>query len=255
MGSTSGLLSGKTAWITGATGGIGRAVAILFATAGAQVVLAGRNEEKLAGLAAEIAATGGQEAIPQVYDARDDAAVAAAFQQTFKRTRRLDILVDCAGVMRDAPLGMITRPAIDETLNVNVAALLMHMQYAARLMQRSGGGSIVSLSSLVGLVGNANQSLYAASKAAVIGATRAASRELAPKNIRVNALAPGFIDTDLTAGYALVIRQRTLAAIGLGRAGTPEDVAKAALFLASDLSSYITGQVLGVDGGLVLPNA
>jgi len=249
------LLAGRVAWVTGATGGIGRAIAETFAAAGAQLILAGRQADELTRLAETIVADGGLAPLVQVYDVRDNQATVAAFQVVFKQTRRLDILVYCAGVMQDAPLGMITPAAIDETLQVNVAALLTHLQYGAKLMTRSGGGSIINLSSLVGLTGNAQQTLYAASKAAVIGATRSAARELAAKGIRVNALAPGYIETRMTSHYSAAVKHKSVASIGLGRAGTPGDVAKAALFFASDLSAYVTGQVLGVDGGMVLPNA
>lgn len=245
------MLAGRLAWVTGASGGIGAAIARRFASEGARLVLAGRDRARLEALAAEIDRP---DATPIVlaYDMRDDAAIAAAFQQVFKEAKRLDVLVNNAGVMLDAPLGLISRAAIDETLQVNVAAALAHLQSASKLMARSGGGSIVNIASIIGVHGNANQTLYAASKAALIGATRAAAKELAPKGIRVNALAPGFIDTPMTSAYPEAVRAKTLASIGMGRAGTGDDVAKVALFLASDLSAYVTGQVIGVDGGMVI---
>jgi 3-oxoacyl-[acyl-carrier protein] reductase len=236
----------RIALITGATGGIGRAIAQKLAADGHRVVLAGRNAEALTALAAEI----GAQAETLCYELRQ--ATSAALQGFARQYKRLDVLVNAAGVMLDAPLGMISSAAIEETLQTNLIASLNHLQYAARLMSKQGNGSIINLASIVGVAGSANQTLYAASKAAVIGATKSAAKELAPKGIRVNAVAPGFIDTRLTEKYSPEVRTRILGQIGMGRAGTPEDVAELVAFLASDASRYITGQVIGVDGGMVL---
>jgi 3-oxoacyl-[acyl-carrier protein] reductase len=167
------------------------------------------------------------------------------------RHKRLDILVNNAGIMRAAFIGMISADDIDRTIATNLTGLIHLIQSASRLMARLGG-SIVNLSSIVGTKGAAGQLVYAASKAGIIGATLAAAKELAPKGIRVNAVAPGYIDTDMTAKLGDEVRLQTLKSIGLGRAGTAEDVADAVLFLASDLSRYVTGQVLGVDGGMTI---
>ena len=238
----------RIALITGATGGIGRAIAQQLAANGHRVVLAGRNAEMLTALATEI---GGQ-AETLCYELRDSQATSAALQGFARQHKRLDVLVNAAGVMLDAPLGMISSAAIEETLQTNLTATLNHLQYAARLMSKQGGGSIINIASIVGVAGSANQTLYAASKAAVIGATKSAAKELAPKGIRVNAVAPGFIDTQLTAKYSPEVRARILGQIGMGRAGTAEEVAELVAFLASDASRYITGQVIGIDGGMVL---
>lgn len=248
-------LAGKVALVTGASRGIGLACAELLAASGAQVVLnAGpATAEALARLAADMTARHGVPCLALVADAADPKAVAALYQELFRQTRRLDILVANAGVMENAVLGMIGADAMRRTLGVNVEGVLNHMQMAARLLRRNAEGcSIVATSSIVGARGNAGQTLYAASKAAVIGAVLAAARELAPDGIRVNAIAPGFIDTAMTAALAPDIRERLAAKIGMKRTGTPEDVARTVLFLVSDLAAYVTGQVLGVDGGMTL---
>jgi 3-oxoacyl-[acyl-carrier protein] reductase len=246
------ILEGKVALVTGASGGIGAAVAQRFAAQGARLLLAGRDRGALEVLASNLSGPLAPEVLVLDYDVRDDAAIAAAFRRIRSETRRLDVLVNNAGVMLDAPLGMISRSAIDEVLQVNLVSAIGHLQYAARLMAAAGGGSIVNMSSIVGVVGSANQAVYAASKAAIIGLTLSAAKELAPKAVRVNALAPGFIDTAMTSRYPDAVRSKTIAAIGLGRPGTAAEVAQVAAFLASDLASYVTGQVVGVDGGLVL---
>ncbi|GAA5181626.1 glucose 1-dehydrogenase [Niveibacterium umoris] len=245
-------LSGRIALVTGATGGIGGAIAHTLIAHGARVVLSARNAERLATLSDTLREAGLTPLGTLAYDLQDATAISTALKSFAAEHKRLDILVNAGGQMQDAPLGMISAAAIDQTLQVNVAATLHHMQYAARLMARQGSGSIINIASIVGLVGSANQTLYAASKAAIVGATRSAAKELAPKHIRVNALAPGFIDTALTAHYTPAVRDKVIAGIGMGRAGTAEEVADVALFLASDLARYVTGQVIGVDGGMLL---
>ena len=243
-------LSDRVALVTGATGGIGGAIARKLMMQGARVALASRSAERLAAQVEALRTEGFAPLTTLAYDLDDPAAIAAALKGFANTYKRMDILVNAGGIMQDAPLGMISADAIDRTLQVNVAATIHHMQYAARLMARHGSGSIINLTSIIGVVGGANQTLYAASKAAVIGATKSAARELAPKHIRVNAIAPGFIDTAMTAHYNDAVRARVIANIGMGRPGSADEVANAALFLASDLSVYVTGQVLGVDGGM-----
>jgi 3-oxoacyl-[acyl-carrier protein] reductase len=170
-------------------------------------------------------------------------------RELFKRHRRLDVLVNNAGILDDALLGMI-RP--ERTFAVNALGVLHTMQASARLMARGGGGAIVNLASIIGITGNTGQVAYGGSKAAVIGMTRSAAKELAPQNIRVNAVAPGFIDTDMTRALDPQVFEERVAAVGMGRAGTPEEVAEAVVWLASDRARYVTGQVLGVDGGMVI---
>ncbi|WP_334146591.1 glucose 1-dehydrogenase [Hyphomicrobium sp.] len=242
-------LSGRVALVTGASRGIGLAIAQRLAAAGASVAVNARAIDD--GI---LEAFGKDEAQRISVLPGDVGAPEAAGQMTraiFTHHKRLDILVNNAGIMRPAPIGMISDDEIDRTLAINLAGAIRLIQSAARLMARTGG-SIVNLSSIVGLKGATGQLAYAASKAGIVGATLAAAKELAPKGIRVNAVAPGFIETGLTAALSAEVRHEALGSIGLARAGTVEDVADAVLFLASDLSRYVTGQVLGVDGGMVL---
>ncbi len=246
-------LTGKVAVVTGAGRGIGRACAEALAAQGAHVVLAGRQAEPLEALAAALAEVQGRPcATAQPCDVADPAAVRELFQRVFKDHKRLDTLVANAGVMDDALIGMVTPELIQRVFATNTFGLLHCAQYASRLMARSGGGSIVALSSIVGIEGHAGQSVYAGSKAAVLGIVQSLAQELAPQAIRVNAVAPGFIDTDLTRALPEAKRAAALARIALQRAGTPEDVAATVLFLASDMARYVTGQVIGVDGGMKL---
>jgi 3-oxoacyl-[acyl-carrier protein] reductase len=242
-------LSGRVALVTGASRGIGLAIAQRLAAAGASVVVNARTIDD--GI---LEAFGKDEAQRISVLPGDVGAPETAGQMTraiFTHHKRLDIFVNNAGIMRPAPIGMISDDEIDRTLATNLAGAIRLIQSAARLMARTGG-SIVNLSSIVGLKGATGQLAYAASKAGIVGATLAAAKELAPKGIRVNAVAPGFIETGLTAALSAEVRHEALGSIGLARAGTVEDVADAVLFLASDLSRYVTGQVLGVDGGMVL---
>lgn len=169
-----------------------------------------------------------------------------------KNLGRLDVLVNNAGVMDDALLGMVNERQMESTFSINIEAVIYHMQYASRLMTRQKQGSIINVSSIIGRTGNAGQVVYASSKAAVIGATYSAAKELGVHNIRVNAVAPGFIDTDMTKQFSEEVYKQRLSGIKMNRMGRPEEVANTILFLASDLSSYVTGQVIGVDGGMVI---
>lgn len=244
------MLSGKVVWITGASRGIGQAIALTCAKEGAQTVLVAREQSHLDETTRLILEGGYIEPVLMDYDIADLKATGTAFGNVHQRLGRVDALVNNAGVMRDALLGMITPEQIQETFAVNVYAAIYHMQYASRLMARRNGGSIVNISSIMGQVGNAGQVVYSASKAALLGATFSAAKELAPKNIRVNAIAPGFIETDLVRQLSPGKFQARLDAIGMKRGGTPAEVANAVLFLVSDLSEYMTGQVLGIDGGM-----
>jgi 3-oxoacyl-[acyl-carrier protein] reductase len=168
------------------------------------------------------------------------------------RHKRLDILVNNAGILRDKLIGMISDAEIDELFSVNVIGLIKITQLAARIMARRKSGSIINVSSIVGRRGNSGQTVYSATKSAVIGATFSAAKELAPMNIRVNAVAPGLIDTSMTKAIPEDKRKTLESQIAMGRVGSAQDVANVIVFLASDLSSYVTGQVIGVDGGLVI---
>lgn len=246
-------LAGKICLITGATRGIGLAAARLFAENGAQVVLVGRNTAELAQRAAEInKAFGADRAASFTCDVSDDAAVRELFQSVFKRYKRLDVLLANAGMLEDALLGMVNRAQIERVFGANTFGMLYCAQYASRLMIRNGGGSIINIASIIGTHGNAGQSVYGSSKAAVLGITKSLAKELAPNQIRVNAIAPGFIDTAMTRGLPEAKFAERIESIAMGRIGTPEDVARTALFLASDLSTYVTGQCIGVDGGMLI---
>ena len=246
-------LEGKAALVTGSTRGIGWATARLLAQAGATVVLNGHSsaaalEERVA----EIQRDFGGSSFGVLSDAGDAAAVKNCYAQIFSRLKRLDVLVNNAGVMQEGLLGMIPESAIRQTLETNVLGPALHIQEASRLMARNKSGSIINVSSIMGRNGAEGLSVYSASKAALLGLTLAAAKELAPKNIRVNAVAPGFIETDMTRGLPEKMLAKRLESIKMGRAGTPDEVAQAILFLASGLSRYITGQVLGVDGGMLI---
>lgn len=244
------MLQGKVALVTGAGRGIGLAIARRFCAQGATLFLAGRNEAHLNKLAASLHDEFSVQVTSLVMDVSDAAQVKTAFQVLFKQCARLDVLVNNAGILEEGLLGMMSAAQIERQFAVNAYGPLYCCQYGARLMQRAGGGSIINLASIMGQSGAAGLSAYAASKAAVIGMTRALAQELAPHNIRVNAISPGVIDTEMAHGLSDETFQARLASIAMGRIGDPDEVARVALFLASDLSSYVTGEVIGVNGGM-----
>lgn len=246
-------LAGKVAFVTGSTRGIGWATARAFAEAGAGVVLNGcSNADALEQRRGEIERDFGVVCLGVLADASDVASVKNCYSQIFSRFKRLDILVNNAGVMQEGLLGMIPETAVRRSLEVNVLGAVSHIQEACRLMARNKSGSIINMSSIMGRTGAEGLSVYCATKAALLGLTFSAAKELASKNIRVNAVAPGFIDTDMSRVLPEALYAKRLASVKMGRAGTPEEVAQTVLFLASDLSRYITGQVLGVDGGMLI---
>ncbi|MDX7760403.1 SDR family NAD(P)-dependent oxidoreductase [Aeromonas caviae] len=247
-----GLLQGKRVVITGAGRGIGLAIARQFAAQGAELWLNGRDEQAITRMTEALCVEFGVPCMSLCFDVADPQAVKQAFQQLFGQTRQLDVLVNNAGVLDDALLGMVQQQQIERTFATNSYSTLYCSQYAARLMQRSGGGSIINMASIIGRVGNAGQAVYAGSKAAVIGITQSLAKELAASQIRVNAIAPGFIDTDMARSLPPAKFDERVASIAMGRIGTPDEVASVALFLASDLSRYVTGQVIGVDGGMLI---
>lgn len=246
------LLKGKIALITGASRGIGRAIAELFAENGADLVLNARNADVIERVCGDIRSAHHVRAIPLPFDVSDPEGVKGGFREIFKTMKTLDILVNNAGVLRDALIGMVTPQMVMETFGINVFGTLYCCQYAARMMAKQGRGSIINISSIIGVYGNEGQTVYGGSKAAIIGITRSLAKELAGVAVRVNAIAPGFIDTDMTRTLPQEKYRERLASVKMNRIGTPDDVAKTALFLSSDLSAYVTGQVIGVDGGMVI---
>ena len=246
------MLAGKWAFITGCSRGIGRATLEYFASCGANVIANARALESIEELCGTLAKQHCVEVVPSIFDVAKPDEVGNAFRSLIKVTKQLDILVNNAGAFRGALLGMISMAEMKYLFEVNTFGSIQLMQLSARLMQRQGRGSIINLSSIMGTRGCEGQVAYSASKAALIGATRSAAKELGPAGIRVNAVAPGFIETDMTQDVSAEIRAERIASIKMQRAGTATEVAQCIAFLGSDLSSYVTGQVLGVDGGMIL---
>ncbi len=244
-------LKDKAALITGASQGIGRATSVALAEAGAKVALAARNKEKLAALAGEIEALGGQALIVPM-DVADAAQVKAGFQQTLTRFGRLDILVNNAGMARD---GLALRMKLEDweaVLRTNLTGAHLCIQQALAAMVRQHSGRIINVTSVVAEMGNAGQANYVAAKAGLIGLTRAIAMEVASRNITVNAVSPGFITTPMTDPLPDKVKQELMARIPLGRFGADRDVAAAIVFLASDEAGYITGHVLDINGGMYM---
>lgn len=257
MGESTGIvvsLAGKVAFVTGSARGIGWAIARQLAEAGASLAINGRSDEAaLEGRARELRERYGTAVLSLFGDVSDAETTKGFYVRIFQTFRRLDVLVNNAGILKDGLIGMIDDRTIDALLRTNVTAVVRHVQAAARLIGRNpDGGSIVNLASIVGTHGHPGQMAYGATKAAVVGVTLSAAKELAPKKVRVNAIAPGLIDTDMIRAIKPDKLAQLERAIGMGRKGTPGDVARVALFLASDLSSYVSGQVIGVDGAMVM---
>jgi len=244
-------LQGRIALVTGASQGIGRACALALAQAGAAVVLAARNEVKLAEAVAEIEAAGGQAAAFPLDVASEDSIKAGA-KAVLERFGKVEILVNNAGITRDGLMMAMKRADWDTVLGTNLTGAFLLTQAVLRPMLKNRWGRIVNISSVVGRTGQAGQVNYAASKAGLIGMTRSLAREVASRGITVNAVAPGYIETPMTA--VLDEKQRTamMAQIPLGRAGTDAEIAQAVAFLASDAAGYITGHVLDVNGGMFM---
>ncbi|MDM7860146.1 glucose 1-dehydrogenase [Alteromonas sp. ASW11-36] len=242
------MLEQKVILITGANRGIGLTIAQVCTRLGAIVLLAGRNDAQLEIIAEQL----GENAIPMAYDIADEEQVKAAFGHIKQHIGRLDGLVNNAGAMQSAPVGMTRIADLRAQLDVNTVATFQHAQLATRLMAKQQSGAIVNLCSIIGEQGSAGQAAYATSKAAVSGMTKAMAKEFAPLGVRINGVAPGFIDTDMTADFTAGQREEILANIGLGRMGNTQDVADLVSFLLSDHASYITGQIIGVDGGMRL---
>jgi 3-oxoacyl-[acyl-carrier protein] reductase len=247
------MLQDRVAFVTGSTRGIGWATAEAFAAHGAILVLNGRSDAAaLDARVADLRQRFGVECSGIFGDVSDPAVVKEAYRTIFGRHRRLDVLVNNAGILDDALLGMVSLESAQRTFAVNAMSVLLNMQAGSRLMMRGGSGSIINLSSIIGTHGNAGQVAYGGSKAAVIGMSLSAAKELAAANVRVNVVAPGFIDTEMARSLPPAKFEERVHSIKMARIGTPAEVANVILFLASGLSSYVTGQVIGVDGGMLI---
>ena len=244
-------LSNQVAVVTGAGRGIGRAIALKFASEGADVVCVSRTAENSEKVALEIRALG-RRAWAHAVDVSDGAAVGAATAAILTETGRVDILVNNAGVTRDGLLMRMDEADWDTVLDTNLKGAFLFTKGFTRAFIKQRSGRIINVASVIGLMGNAGQANYSASKAGLLGFTKSMARELATRGITVNALAPGFIETDMTSGLGEEIKNDLLKRIPLNAFGQPEDIAAAALFLASPAARYITGQVLAVDGGMVM---
>lgn len=245
------LLQNKICLVTGASKGIGKAICTAFADQGARLVLTGRIQESLNALATELPQHFGPHLVYKM-DVTSEEDIVKVFRELNEQKIFINCIVNNAGVMEDATLQMVKTDLIQKIYNTNVLGTILPTQHALKAFLRNRGGSVINLSSIIGTNGNLGQSIYGSSKSAIIGFTKSLSKELAPLNIRVNAIAPGFIDTDMIKGMDEKFYEKNLKSIGMRRLGMPEDVAKVALFLASDLSSYVTGQVIGVDGGMII---
>lgn len=244
-------LQGRVALVTGASQGIGRACALRLASAGARVALAARSQEKLRQVAAEIEAAGGQAAVFAM-DVGSEEQIKSGVRAALEQFGKIDILVNNAGITRDQLVMRMKRADWDAVLATNLTAAYLCIQAVIGSMLKQRWGRIINVTSIFGQIGQAGQANYSASKAGLIGLTMAVAREVASRNITVNAVAPGYIETAMTAGLAGEMKENILKMIPLGRAGSDMDVANAVSFLASDEAAYITGHVLNVNGGILM---
>jgi 3-oxoacyl-[acyl-carrier protein] reductase len=244
-------LANQVALVTGGARGIGREIALLFAREGADCALFDIQEGLLAQTVQELE-TLGRQAAGLVVDVTDARAVEEAVLKVLDKLGRIDILINNAGITQDALLVRMDEVQWDRVLDINLKGTFLCTRAVAKVMLKARRGRIVSIASIVGLIGNPGQANYAASKAGIIGLTKAVAKELASRGITCNAIAPGFIKTEMTERLPEEIKQRLLEQIPMGTLGEPSDVARAALFLVSDAARYITGQVLVVDGGLAM---
>jgi 3-oxoacyl-[acyl-carrier protein] reductase len=242
-------LSEQVALVTGASRGIGRAIAVALARSGARVACVARSQQKLAETVDEIARGGGTAAWFEC-DVSQSASVNRVVEEVIEKWQRFDILVNNAGITRDTLIPRMQDEQWDEVINTNLRGAFLFTRAASRPMMQARRGRIINISSVSGLMGNPGQSNYSASKAGLIGMTRSVARELASRKVTVNAIAPGFIETEMTGALGETILTEVKSRIPARRLGTTEEIAQAVLFLASSAAAYITGQVLTVDGGL-----
>ena len=245
------LLENKVVVVTGAGRGIGKAIALRLAGEGAAIAACGRTLANVEATASEVAKAGGK-ATAYAVDVANGAQVAETCEKILKEFGRVDVLVNNAGVTRDQLLLRMTDEEWDTVLDTNLKGAFNFTKSLSRAMLKQRSGRIINITSIIGLTGNAGQSNYAASKAGLIGFTKSVARELASRNITANAVAPGFIVTEMTEALGEPAREMLKTRIALGRLGAAEDVANVVLFLASDLAAYVTGQVITVDGGLAM---
>lgn len=246
------LLTDKTAVVTGGSRGIGRAIAVALAAEGAKVAVIYAGNAAAAEETLSLIKEQGGEAVAMQCDVADDAAVSDMINAVKEQFGSVDILVNNAGITRDGLLMRMKEGDWQAVLDTNLTGVFHCTKAVTKLMMKQRSGAIINITSVVGQTGNAGQANYAAAKAGMIGFTKSVAKELASRGIRVNAVAPGCIDTDMTAVLRDAVKEDMLKSIPLGRVAQPEEVAKAVVFLASDNASYITGQVLNVDGGMVM---
>ena len=241
----------RVAFVSGASRGIGKACALALSAAGNRVVLAARNTEKLEEVAAEIRSQGAEAYVTQL-DLGSIDSIKEAFAKAAKEFGRIDILVNNAGITKDGLALRMKKDDWDLVIDTNLSGSFFAIQQVLQGMMRERWGRIVNITSVVGEAGNAGQANYSASKAGLIGVTKSLAQEMASRGITVNAVAPGFIETDMTGVLSAEVKEKVLAGIPLKRMGTPEDIAAAVAFLASDAAGYITGHVLDVNGGMYM---
>jgi 3-oxoacyl-[acyl-carrier protein] reductase len=244
-------LKGQIAIVTGAAQGIGQAIATVLSQEGARLVVSDIQEQAAVAAANQLA-TDGREAMAVAVNVADSESVRAMMEKVLSSWGKIDILVNNAGITRDALLIRMKEADWDAVLDINLKGVFHCTKAVLPTMTKQRSGKIVNIASIVGVMGNAGQANYVASKAAVIGLTKTAAREYASRGITVNAVAPGFIETAMTSALTQEVRQRLTEQIPLGRLGTPQDVANAVLFLVSDQASYLTGHVLHVNGGMLM---